>query len=69
MKNTRIDQVAILVGGYGARLKSITSSTPKPLLKFHNKSFLNYLIDFYIDQGVSNVLLLCSYKYNHDHLI
>ncbi len=65
MKNTRIDQVAILVGGYGARLKSITSSTPKPLLKFHNKSFLNYLIDFYIDQGVSNVLLLCSYKYNH----
>ena len=64
MKNTRIDQVAILVGGYGTRLKSITSSTPKPLLKFNNKSFLNYLIDFYIAHGVTNVLLLCSYKYN-----
>ena len=64
MKNTRIDQVVILVGGYGTRLKSITSSTPKPLLKFNNKSFLNYLIDFYIAHGVTNVLLLCSYKYN-----
>ena len=61
--NSKILQAAILVGGYGKRLKDKTKKNPKPLLKFNNISFLDYLIDYLRQNDFKEVLLLCSYKY------
>lgn len=40
-----VDQVVILAGGFGSRLGDLTKTTPKPLLLFNRKPFLNYLLD------------------------
>jgi len=63
-KNPKIKQAVIFVGGYGKRLKEKTKNTPKPLLKFHKKPFLDYLIDFFYQKNFNEIILLCSYKYN-----
>ena len=47
-----IDQAIILAGGLGSRLKSV-DKTPKPLIKFNNKSNLVYLL---------NQIYLCRFK-------
>ena len=57
-----IDNVLILVGGYGKRLGSITKKIPKPLIKFNNKPFLDILIDELIKIKPKKIILLCSYK-------
>ena len=61
--NSEIFQAAILVGGYGKRLKNKTKKIPKPLLKFNDIAFLDYLIDYLRQNDFKEILLLCSYKY------
>lgn len=51
----------ILVGGKGSRLKSLTTC-PKPLIKFKNKFFLQYLINFYSKYNFNKIYLITSYK-------
>ena len=57
-----IDNIIILVGGYGRRLGNLTKNTPKPLIKFFNKPFLDYLIDELTKLQPRKIILLCSYK-------
>mgnify|MGYP001395480621 CR=1 FL=1 len=61
--NSKIFQAVILVGGYGKRLKNKTKKIPKPLLKFNNIPFLDYLLDYLRQNDFKEILLLCSYKY------
>tara|TARA_B100000767_G_C19706645_1_gene510836 strand:- start:76 stop:1284 length:1209 start_codon:yes stop_codon:yes gene_type:complete len=63
--NSKIFQAAILVGGYGKRLKNKTKKIPKPLLKFNDIAFLDYLIDYFRQNDFKEILLLCSYKYKN----
>ena len=58
----KIKDAVILVGGRGTRLGSITSRTPKPLIKINNKPFLDQLISKLIRYNFKNIFLLCSYK-------
>ena len=58
----KIKDAVILVGGRGTRLGSITSKTPKPLIKINNKPFLDQLISKLIRYNFKNIFLLCSYK-------
>jgi len=58
----KINDVVILVGGKGSRLGSMTSKTPKPLIKINNKPFLDQLISKLIKYNFKNIYLLCSYK-------
>ena len=37
----------ILAAGYGKRMKNLTQSKPKPLLKINDKELLGYNIDFF----------------------
>ena len=39
-----IKTIFILVGGKGKRLGTLTKKTPKPLLKFNGKPFLDYIL-------------------------
>ena len=59
-----IKNILILVGGKGTRLGSLTKNTPKPLLKFNNKVFLDFIISKLLKLKTKHIYLLCYYKSN-----
>ena len=54
-------QAVILAGGLGTRLRPITDTIPKPMIPFHGKPFLEYIIEMLVEQGFTKVLLLLGY--------
>ena len=57
------NQLVILCGGRGLRIKNYTDKIPKPLLEFNNRPFLYYLITYFAKKGVRNFLLFTHYKH------
>jgi D-glycero-D-manno-heptose 1,7-bisphosphate phosphatase len=57
----RPTQVVILAGGRGERLRPLTDARPKPMIEFHGKPFLQYLIEMVRESGFSRCLLLLGY--------
>ncbi|MCH7606867.1 MAG: HAD-IIIA family hydrolase [Chloroflexi bacterium] len=45
----------------GTRLRPITDTIPKPLIPFHNRPFLSYLLEQVRSQGIREVVLLVGY--------
>ena len=54
-------QAVILAGGRVMRLRPLTDTCPKPMIAFHGKPFLEYLIELVRNQGFERVLLLLGY--------
>ncbi len=54
-------QALILAGGRGTRLRPMTDTLPKPMIPFHGKPFLEYLIELLREQGFDRILLLLGY--------
>ena len=52
----------ILAGGFGTRLKPVVSDVPKPMAPVKDRPFLEYLLDFWIDQGVREFVLSVGYR-------
>jgi D-glycero-alpha-D-manno-heptose 1-phosphate guanylyltransferase len=52
----------ILAGGLGMRLRSVVSNMPKPMAEVLGRPFLEHLMDYWIDQGVSHFILSVGYK-------
>ena len=61
MTPTPPKQAVILAGGRGTRLRPLTDTTPKPLIEFHGRPFLSYLMEQLKSQGFDEVLLLIGY--------
>lgn len=57
----RPTQAVILAGGRGTRLRPLTDVRPKPMIEFHGKPFLEYLVTLLRDQGFHRILLLLGY--------
>ncbi len=57
----------ILAGGLGTRLRSAIPDLPKPLAPIHGRPFLEYLIDYWISQGIDRFVL--SIGYLHEKII
>lgn len=57
----RPSQAVILAGGRGTRLQPITLSRPKPMVEFHGKPFLEYIVEMLRDEGFERVLMLLGY--------
>lgn len=57
----RPTQAVILAGGKGTRLRPLTYLTPKSMIAFHGKPFLEYLIDQVCEQKFEKVVLLLGY--------
>ena len=53
----------ILAGGLGTRLRSAVPDLPKPMADVQGRPFLAYLIDYWIQQGISHFVLSVGYKY------
>ncbi|MCK4416320.1 MAG: NTP transferase domain-containing protein, partial [Thermoplasmatales archaeon] len=56
-----IKQAVILAGGLGTRLRPITDKIPKPMIEFHNKPFLEYILEMLKNNGIEEVVLLLGY--------
>jgi D-glycero-D-manno-heptose 1,7-bisphosphate phosphatase len=54
-------QAVILAGGRGTRLLPLTETTPKPMIAFHGRPFLEYLVEQARTAGFARVLLLLGY--------
>jgi len=57
----RPTQAVILAGGRGTRLLPLTEHSPKPMLAFHDRPFLEYLVEQLRQAGFTRVLLLLGY--------
>jgi len=57
-----INTAIILAGGLGTRLRSAVPDLPKPMAPMNGRPFLSYLMDYWIDQGVSSIVLSVGYK-------
>ena len=52
----------ILAGGLGTRLRSVVPDVPKPMAMISGRPFLQYLMDYWIGQGVEQFILSVGYK-------
>ena len=58
-----VKTAVILAGGLGTRLRSTVPNLPKPMAPIHDRPFLEYLMEYWIGQGVENFILSVGYKY------
>jgi len=52
----------ILAGGFGTRLKHVVPDLPKPMAPILGRPFLEYIMDYWINQGVSHFILSVGYQ-------
>lgn len=55
------NEMLILAGGFGTRLRPVVSDVPKPLAPVRDRPFLEYLLDHWIGQGVRRFVLSTGY--------
>ena len=57
----------VLAGGLGTRLREAVPGLPKPMAPVNGRPFLEYLIDYWIEQGVERFVM--SVGYLHQHIV
>ncbi len=58
----RPNEVIIMAGGLGTRLRPLTQDTPKPLLKVGNQPILETIINNFFKYGFKNIIISVNYK-------
>lgn len=53
----------VLAGGLGTRLASVSGNIPKPMAPIGSRPFLEYLLDYLVEQGAEQAILAVSYKW------
>lgn len=51
-----------LAGGFGTRLRSVSTDVPKPMVTVSEKPFLHWLVQSYYDQGFRDFIFSTGYK-------
>ena len=51
----------LMAGGKGLRLRPLTETVPKPLLKVGNKPIIDYNIDHLIENGIDHISITVNY--------
>jgi histidinol-phosphate phosphatase family protein len=57
----RPSQAVILAGGRGTRMLPLTRTRPKPMIEFHGRPFLEYVVEMLRENGFDRILLLLGY--------
>lgn len=62
-------QAVILAGGLATRLRPLTETTPKSMILFNDKPFLQYQLEFLRKNSVDNIVLCVGYLHEQieDH--
>lgn len=55
--------VLILCGGVGQRLRPLTKTIPKPLVKIKDRSMLEYIINHFLKYNINNITIATGYKH------
>ena len=56
------NQVILMLGGLGTRLRPLTNDIPKPMLKVGNKPIVETIIDGFKQYGYTNFIFSVNYK-------
>lgn len=56
------NQVVLMLGGLGTRLRPLTNDIPKPMLKVGNKPIIETIIDGFKQYGYTNFIFSVNYK-------
>jgi len=56
------NKVVLMVGGLGSRLRPLTETTPKPMLKVGNKPILQTIVEKFSEYGFVNIIMCVNYK-------
>lgn len=56
--------ILIQAGGRGERLKPLTDTVPKPMLKIHDRPILEWIIKRFVDQGFTDITISIKYLGN-----
>ncbi|WWW11952.1 nucleotidyltransferase family protein [Arcobacter cryaerophilus gv. pseudocryaerophilus] len=58
----KINKVVLMVGGLGTRLRPLTETTPKPMLKVGNKPILQTIVEKFAEYGYTDIVMCVNYK-------
>jgi D-glycero-alpha-D-manno-heptose 1-phosphate guanylyltransferase len=58
-----VNEAIILAGGFGTRLQKVVNDVPKPMAPVRERPFLEYILDFLGEFGITRVILSTGYKY------
>ncbi|MDC6475604.1 NDP-sugar synthase, partial [bacterium] len=54
--------LVILAGGKGNRIKELLGKYPKPMLKFNNKHFIQYVLNCNSKYNFKRIIILCGFR-------
>ncbi len=54
-------QAVILVGGQGTRLRPLTSTVPKPVVRLVDRPFIAFMLEWLRGHGVDDVIMSCGF--------
>lgn len=58
-----IKEAIVLAGGLGTRLRSAVPDLPKCMAPVNGRPFLQYIIDYYLQQGIEKFIFALGYKH------
>jgi len=61
-KKSKTNQVILMVGGLGTRLRPLTENTPKPMLHVGGKPILQTIVERFVSYGFVNIVMCVGYK-------
>lgn len=56
-------EAIVLAGGLGTRLRTAVSDVPKPMAPIAGRPFLEFLLDYWISQGIRRFMLSVGYRH------
>lgn len=58
----KTNKVVLMVGGLGSRLRPLTETIPKPMLKVGNKPILQTIVEKFAEYGFTDIIMCVNYK-------
>ena len=62
--NLKNIDLVILAAGKGTKISKLLGKYPKPMLKFNNKHFMQYIFNNVCKYNFKRIIILCGYRHN-----